>query len=131
MAAQGDSNEPGRGELSPEEREAFRRRAAELGQKLDSVKAQKAPPPERVDRGAAYGRAMKIAIELVVGIVVGGFLGRLLDSQLGTQPWLMILFLLLGFAAGLLNVVRQARRMQAEAEPLQRSAKPVADDEDD
>jgi ATP synthase protein I len=131
MAASGDSNEPGRGELSPEEREAFRRRAAELGQKLDSVKAQKAPLPDRVDRGAAYGKAMKIAIELVVGIVVGGFLGRLLDSQFGTQPWLMILFLLLGFAAGLLNVVRQARRMQAEAEPLQRSAKPVADDEDD
>jgi F0F1-type ATP synthase assembly protein I len=43
----------------------------------------------------------------------------------------MIVFLMLGFAAGLMNVVRTARRMQAEAEPLQRAAKPVTDDEDD
>jgi ATP synthase protein I len=37
----------------------------------------------------------------------------------------------LGFAAGLSNVIRTARRMQAEAEPLQRGAASVPDDEDD
>jgi F0F1-type ATP synthase assembly protein I len=40
-------------------------------------------------------------------------------------------FLMLGFAAGLSNIVRTARRLQAEAEPLQRAAKPVVDDEKD
>jgi F0F1-type ATP synthase assembly protein I len=44
---------------------------------------------------------------------------------------LLVVCLLLGFAAGMSNVLRTARRMQAEAEPLQRAAKPVEDDEDD
>jgi ATP synthase protein I len=77
------------------------------------------------------GQAMKIAIELVVGIAVGGFIGKVLDDQFGTRPWLLIVFLMLGFAAGILNIVRTARRLQAEAEPLQRSAKSVPDDEED
>ncbi len=74
---------------------------------------------------------MKIAIELVVGLGVGGFIGKFLDEQLGTKPWLLILFIILGFAAGMLNVVRAAQRMQKEAEPLQRAAPSVPDDEDD
>ncbi|MGQ0672349.1 MAG: AtpZ/AtpI family protein [Hyphomicrobium sp.] len=127
----GDNSEPGQGQISPEERAAFRRRAEQLGQKLDTAKAQHAPPPDQRARGAAYGKASKIAIELVVGILVGGFLGRVFDTYLGTAPWLMVLFLLLGFAAGLMNVIRTARRMQAEMEPLQRAAKPVRDDDDD
>ncbi len=131
MAPSGNNTEPGHGELSPEEREAFRKRASDLGQKLDSVKAQRGPPPDHKARGAAYGQAMKIAVELVVGIVAGGFIGRLLDGQFGTTPWLLIVFLMLGFAAGLMNVIRSARRMQAEAEPLQRAAKPVTDDDDE
>ena len=132
MAPSGNNSEPGRGELSPEDREAFRKRAAELGEKLDSVKAQRGPPPpDYRARGAAYGQAMKIAVELVVGIVVGGLIGRLLDWQFGTSLWLLVLFLLLGFAAGVTSVIRSARRMQAEAEPLQRTAKPAGDDEDE
>jgi len=58
-------------------------------------------------------------------------LGWVLDRQLGTTPWLLVVFLILGFAAGLSNVIRTARQMQAKAEPLQRGAKPVADDDDD
>lgn len=131
MASSGSNSGPERGEISPEDREAFRKRAEELGHKLDQVKAQRAPPPDQRTRGAAYGQAMKIAVELVVGIAVGGFIGRVLDGQFGTTPVLLIVFLLLGFAAGLMNVVRSARRMQAEAEPLQRAAKSVRDDEDD
>jgi ATP synthase protein I len=132
MVPTGNNSEPGRGELSPEDREAFRKRADELGKKLDSVKAQRPPPPpDNRARGAAYGQAMKIAVELVVGIAVGGLVGRLLDGFFGTRPVLLILFLLLGFAAGLMNVIRSARRMQAEAEPLQRAAKPASDDEDE
>ncbi len=132
MSVNGKDFDPGRGELTPEEREAMRRRASEIGQKLDQVKARKAPPVE-VDRrrGKAMGDAFKIVTELVVGVAVGGGLGWVLDRQFGTTPWLLVLFLVLGFAAGLSNVIRTARRMQADAEPLQRAAKSVADDEDD
>lgn len=134
-ASNGDKNPP-RGELSPEDREAFRKRASDLGARLDKVKDEvrkrhAEPEPDQRARGAAMGQAMKIAIELVVGIAVGGFIGKVLDDQFGTRPWLLIVFLMLGFAAGILNIVRTARRLQAEAEPLQRSAKSVPDDEED
>ena len=131
MSPSGKDSDPGRGELSPEEREAFSKRAADLGKRLDTVKAKHAPQLDERARGAAFGQATKIAVELVVGIAIGGLIGRVLDQQFGTGPVLLIVFLLLGFAAGLMNVVRTARRMQAEAEPLQRAAKPVEDDEDD
>jgi ATP synthase protein I len=131
MSQPGDESEPGRGELSAEEREAFRKRASDLGSRLDKVKAHHSPKLDERARGAAFGRATKIAIELVVGIAVGGFIGRALDSQFGTEPAFLIVFLLLGFAAGILNVFRTAKLMQAEAEPLQRSAKPMTDDDED
>lgn len=132
MSVNGKDSGPGRGELSPEEREAMRRRASEIGRKLDEVKARKAPPTE-VDRnrGRAMGEAFKIVAELVVGVVVGGGLGWVIDRQLGTAPWLLVVFLVLGFAAGMSNVIRTARQMQARVEPQQRAAKPVADDDDD
>jgi ATP synthase protein I len=41
-------------------------------------------------------------------VLVGAGLGWLLDRWLGTKPWGLIVFLLLGFAAGVLNVMRAA-----------------------
>jgi ATP synthase protein I len=135
MPTSGGDHEPEGGELSPEERAAFQKRAAELGARLERAKADVAarqgPVADGKARGAAFGQAMKIAVELVVGVAVGGFIGRVLDGALGTAPWLLIVFLVLGFAAGLANVVRTARRMQADAEAAQRAARPVADDEDE
>lgn len=132
MSASGKDLDPGRGQISPEDREAFRKRASDLGDRLDKVKSRHEPErQEAAVRGAAMGQAFKIAIELVVGVAAGGFIGWVLDRQFGTAPWLLIVFLILGFAAGMLNVIRTARRMQAQAEPLQRQAQSVKDDEDD
>jgi ATP synthase protein I len=137
MPTSSDDENRAHGEISPAEREAFKKRASDLGARLDKVKAEaraqeqrNAGPDDRA-RGAAMGQAMKIAIELVVGIAVGGFIGKVLDDQFGTAPWLLIVFLMLGFAAGLMNIIRTARRLQAEAEPLQRNAKSVPDDDDE
>jgi ATP synthase protein I len=135
MSTSSDDENRARGEISPDDRESLKRRASDLGARLDKVKAearaQRGAGPDDRARGAAMGQAMKIAIELVVGIAVGGFIGKVLDGQFGTAPWLLIVFLMLGFAAGLMNIVRTARRLQAEAEPLQRSAKAVPDEEED
>lgn len=131
MAVNDKDAGPGRGELSPEDRKAFRERATEIGRRLDEVKGRNAPDPDAGRRGNALGQAMRIAVELVVGVAVGGFLGWVLDHQLGTRPWLMLVFLILGFAAGILNVIRMARRMQAASEPMQRSAPSVQDRDDD
>jgi ATP synthase protein I len=52
------------------------------------------------------GKAMRIGTELVAAVIVGGGIGFLLDSWLGTKPWFLIGFLLLGNAAGLWNIYR-------------------------
>lgn len=122
----------GRGEISREDREALKARAAGIGGRLEQVKARRAPQLDSAARGSAMGQAFKIAIELVVGVLFGGLVGWALDRYFGSRPWLLVLFLVLGFAAGMMNVVRTARRMQAAAEPLQRAAPSVGpDDEDD
>lgn len=132
MASNGNGSDPERGSLSSEEREAFRQRASELGKRLTEVRQRKAPPSaDTRARGAAMGEAFKLAAELLVGVVFGGGLGWALDRQLGTAPWLLVLLLILGFAAGLANVIRSAKKMQAAAEPLQRAAPSVPDEEDE
>jgi ATP synthase protein I len=72
------------------------------------------------------GRGMRIATELVAGVLVGSVLGWYLDQWLGTKPWLFILFFLLGTAAGMMNVIRQAS--QEKTPPNLPSVK---DDKDD
>ena len=48
----------------------------------------------------------RVGTELLSGVVVGAGLGYVLDMYLQTKPWMLIVFLLLGFAAGFLNVYR-------------------------
>jgi ATP synthase protein I len=136
MSADGKGQRPEGGQISPEDREAIRQRSAELGQKLDALKAQKAKVERSAQGGgsqdqAAFGAAFKFAAELIVGVVVGGALGWVLDRQFGTAPWLMIVLVILGFAAGLLNVVRAAQEAQTKNEALQKATPSVKDDDDE
>ena len=113
--------------LSAAEREALSKRASAIGEKLASAKSRHATPI-RGDAGQANAMAkgLKISAELIGGVVVGGGLGWLLDRGLGTFPWLFILFFLLGSAAGILNIVRQAQREKTPPAPSVKD-----DDEDD
>ena len=133
MSANGKDHSSGDGKISPEDREAIRQRSAEIGQKLDALKSRRPPiiggSPGKSPQ-SDYGPAFQFAAELVVGVVVGGGLGWVLDRQFGTAPWLMIVLVSLGFAAGLLNVVRAARKAQAANEPQQRAAPSVNDDDE-
>lgn len=54
----------------------------------------------------AWGVGMRVGVELVSALLVGGAIGWGLDSLFGTKPILLGVFLLLGAAAGMLNVVR-------------------------
>jgi ATP synthase protein I len=133
MSAAGKGNGPGRGEISPEQREAFRKRSDAIGQRLDEVKGRRAPPPsgDGRARGEAFAKAFRFVAELIAGVGVGGFIGWALDRQFGTAPWLLVLFVALGFAAGLTNVIRGAQKAQAEALAAQLAAPSVKDDEED
>ncbi|MEM0908056.1 MAG: AtpZ/AtpI family protein [Pseudomonadota bacterium] len=55
-----------------------------------------------------YGTALRMSSEFVSAIFVGCMFGFGLDWLLGTTPWFLIVFLLLGFVAGILNVLRSA-----------------------
>jgi ATP synthase protein I len=57
---------------------------------------------------AGYGQAVKLSSEFIAGVVVGAGIGWIIDRMAGTSPWGLIVFLLLGFGAGVLNVMRSA-----------------------
>jgi ATP synthase protein I len=57
---------------------------------------------------AGFGQALKLSSEFIAGIAVGVGIGWLIDRVAGTSPWGLIIFLLLGFVAGVLNVLRSA-----------------------
>jgi ATP synthase protein I len=133
MSPAGKGDSPGRGEISPEQRAAFASRSASLGKRLDEVKSRRAPNEigDGRARGEAFARAFRFVAELIVGVGVGGFIGWVLDRLLGTKPWLLVLFVALGFAAGLLNVIRAAQKAQAEVAASQLATPSVNDEDDD
>lgn len=59
--------------------------------------------------GQIESRGWAVGVEFVGAVLVSAFIGWLLDRWLGTKPWLMILFLLLGFAAGLRRAMVTSR----------------------
>ena len=61
---------------------------------------------------ASMGSAFKLSTDLVAHVAVGTIIGFILDSWFDTKPWLIILFFFLGSAAGILNVIKIAKRMQ-------------------
>jgi|TARA_B100000700_G_scaffold308185_1_gene385531 ATP synthase protein I len=65
-------------------------------------------------KGTFMGFAFKLGTELVAAVAVGTIIGFILDSWFGTKPWLIIVFFFIGSAAGILNVIRAAKRMQKQ-----------------
>ena len=82
--------------------------------KIAKSKVKKDVLSESEKRGSFMGSAFKLGTELVAAVGVGTIIGFILDSWFGTKPWLIIIFFFLGAAAGMLNVIRTANRMQKE-----------------
>ncbi|MDX2308953.1 MAG: AtpZ/AtpI family protein [Hyphomicrobium sp.] len=126
-----------KGEMSPEEIAEFKRRADQLGQKIGGTKSEKQAEIEAQEDRARHNRGMamglRMSTELVAAILVGGVIGWGIDQGLGSTPWFFLIFFILGFAAGILNVTRGFQRMQAEIEQEKRSLadKPVPADQDE
>ncbi|MES2291698.1 MAG: AtpZ/AtpI family protein [Pseudomonadota bacterium] len=93
-------------------------RLRELGQRLDEIQTRqvaraKRPPP------SGWGVAGRFATELLAGLIVGGGLGWGLDWLCGhfgfhTRPVLMLVFVVLGAAAGIRNIICAAQDINAE-----------------
>ncbi len=71
---------------------------------------------------SGWGLGARLATELLGGVVVGAGIGLVFDELLSTKPWFLIIFLMLGSAAGILNVYRTVSAMQKK-EDAERAAK--------
>lgn len=86
------------------------RRRRELGASLATRRPDRLEGKDDAKAGGAsgYGQALKLSSEFVAGIVVGVGIGWFIDRVAGSSPWGLIVGLLLGFGAGVLNVLRSA-----------------------
>ena len=82
--------------------------------KIAKSKIKKQLDNDEGKRGSFMGNAFKLGTELVAAVAVGTIIGFILDSWFDTKPWLIIIFFFLGAAAGMLNVIRAANKMQKE-----------------
>ena len=100
----------------PADEAALSARLRELGERLGQHHPGRPSDSEPGQRpttdSSAMARGFRLSTELVAGVLVGAGIGWLLDRWLGTSPLGMIVFLLLGFAAGVLNVMRAAGVVQ-------------------
>ena len=64
------------------------------------------------ENSSFMGSAFKLGTELISAVLVGTIIGFILDTWFDTKPWLIIFFFFLGSAAGILNVIKVAKKMQ-------------------
>ena len=62
-------------------------------------------------QASGYGMAVRMAVEMVAALAVSVFLGLWIDGELDTAPLFLVIFLVMGMAAGVINVVRAAGMM--------------------
>jgi ATP synthase protein I len=105
----GTRNQGDDGDRSAEEA-ALSARLRRLGERLDEKKASEptdAGPTSNTETSAMAG-GLRLSAELVGGVIGGALIGWLLDHFLGIAPFGLITFVLLGFAAGILSLMRAA-----------------------
>jgi len=80
--------------------------------KIAKSKIKKQAQLDSEKRGSFMGSAFKLGTELVSAVAVGTIIGFILDSWFDTKPWLILLFFFLGSIAGIMNIIKAAKRMQ-------------------
>lgn len=95
---------------------ALKKRLDALTKTLDEKRQETEDASARARKGSnegigkAMGTGFRVATELVAATLVGGGIGYMLDKAIGTSPWFLLIFLLLGIAAGFWNVYKLAAR---------------------
>ena len=82
-------------------------------QKIERIESQRLKESvEKKENGAGFG--FKISTELIAALIVGVGIGLIVDNYLGTKPFGMIIFFILGAFAGFLNIYRVMRRIEKQ-----------------
>ena len=130
----------GSGIIPEADRAAIQKKVDDLDKKLGSAREQD-QAAERAARaggsltggGRGMAQGLRMASELVAAVIVGGLVGYFLDRWLGSTPWFFLVFFFVGFAAGIINVLRAYKSVQAEvaAETGGNIGKALAKNDDD
>ncbi len=102
---------------------------AALGNRIEAAKLVGRPKPREQSHVSAAQLAWRMVLELVIGLVFGFGIGFGLDRLFGTLPLFLVVFTLLGFAAGVRTMMRTAEEVRTRNAGLPQS--PVAEDKDE
>jgi ATP synthase protein I len=116
MAEDTNSSGSGNSDQSSSDEAALSARLGSLDQRLSEIRGSRKVETDQLDAGSGNGAArasamalgFRLSSELIAGVVVGALIGWGIDHLLSTSPWGMIVFVLLGFTAGVVNVIRSA-----------------------
>lgn len=99
---------------------------AKRGQLKDTASSEEA----RSNNASGISRGLRLGSEFAAAILVGSGIGYFLDQWLGTGPWIMLVMLLIGFAAGIMNVIRAVAEMNAASTAPPEASIGLSDDDD-
>src|SRR6266487_2862738 len=116
MAEDNSDNANGNRDQSSSDEAALSARLGSLDHRLSEIRDSRKirtdqPGSESGDgaaRASAMARGFRLSSELIAGVIVGAVIGWGFDRLLSTSPFGLIVFFLLGFVAGVVNVVRSA-----------------------
>lgn len=97
--------------VDPAEKERLKR----LDARIAALKAEATPEPTIEDHHSQAQVAWRMVTELVAGLLLGFGIGYGLDVLFGTLPLFLVIFVLLGFIAGVRTMLRSAQELQKEA----------------
>jgi ATP synthase protein I len=116
MAQGTKDGEDGSGNKSSSDEAALSARLGSLKHRLSEIRGSREVRTDQPEAGSGDGaarssamaRGFQLSSELIAGVVVGALMGWGFDRLLSTSPFGLIVFVLLGFVAGVLNVIRSA-----------------------
>ena len=116
MAQGTKDSEDGSGNKSSSDEAALSARLGSLDHRLSEIRGSREVRTDQPEAGSGDGaarasamaRGFRLSSELIAGVVVGALIGWGFDRLLSTSPFGLIVFFLLGFAAGVVNVIRSA-----------------------
>jgi ATP synthase protein I len=116
MAEGTDEDGNGSRDRSPSDEAALSARLGSLDRRLSDIRGSRKIETDQPGSGSGDGAAsasamalgFRLSSELIAGVAVGALIGWGFDRLLSTSPFGLIVFVLLGFVAGVVNVIRSA-----------------------